>query len=257
MRATITILLLAQLLAPQQQSPNNGSTHREPSSPTGRTVLHYGVEWKLIRAGIARASWTPAPQGGAWQADLHLESTGVVSKLYRVYDDYTALMNEELCVSSAVLKAEEGKRRRETHITFDRQAGKAFYHERDLMKNTTVLSKEIEIPPCVHEVLGGVMKLRSLNLQPGQSAVIPLSDGKKFARVKIEAQEREEVKTPLGTFPSIRHEVHMFNGVVYPRRARCFIWISDDERRLPVQVRLRMQFLIGAVTLQLEKEERL
>jgi hypothetical protein len=125
------------------------------------------------------------------------------------------------------------------------------------MKNTTVLSKEIEIPPCVHEVLGGVMKLRSLNLQPGQSAVIPLSDGKKFARVKIEAQEREEVKTPLGTFPSIRHEVHMFNGVVYPRRARCFIWISDDERRLPVQVRLRMQFLIGAVTLQLEKEERL
>jgi hypothetical protein len=34
-----------------------------------------------------------------------------------------------------------------------------------------------------------------------------------------------------------------------------YVWVSDDARRLPVQLRVRMQFLIGTITLQLEKEE--
>jgi len=36
-----------------------------------------------------------------------------------------------------------------------------------------------------------------------------------------------------------------------------FIWLTDDSRRLPVQIRLRMVFPIGTVTLQLQKEEHL
>jgi hypothetical protein len=33
------------------------------------------------------------------------------------------------------------------------------------------------------------------------------------------------------------------------------VWISDDARRLPVQLRVRMSVLIGTITLQLEKIE--
>jgi hypothetical protein len=36
-----------------------------------------------------------------------------------------------------------------------------------------------------------------------------------------------------------------------------YLWLTDDARKLPVQLRLRMQFLIGTITLQLEKEEKL
>jgi hypothetical protein len=48
----------------------------------------------------------------------------------------------------------------------------------------------------------------------------------------------------------------MFNGVLANRKARLFVWVTDDSRRLPVQLRVRLQFLIGTITLQLEKEER-
>jgi hypothetical protein len=225
---------------------------REPETGVGQT-LQYGVEWRLIRAGLARLNWSPQP-ADMQQADLHLESVGLVSKLYRVNDDYRAILDKDLCATSVLLKAEEGKRRRETQISFDGK-GTVSYLERDLLKNSVVLKKELQTPACVHEYMGGLHKLRSLELDPGQSATVPLTDGKKFANVKVDAQEREQVKTPLGTFTAIRHEVHMFNGVIANRKARMYVWISDDARRLPVQIRVRMSVLVGTITLQLEKIE--
>jgi hypothetical protein len=51
--------------------------------------------------------------------------------------------------------------------------------------------------------------------------------------------------------------VFIFNNVLYGRKGRLFVWITDDDRRLPVQIRARMQFHVGTLTFQLEKEERL
>ena len=63
----------------------------------------------------------------------------------------------------------EGTRQRETKITFDGEAKKASYLERDRLKNATVLSQEIDIPGCVHNVVGGLYFMRTLNLEPGQT----------------------------------------------------------------------------------------
>jgi hypothetical protein len=86
---------------------------------------------------------------------------------------------------------------------------------------------------------------------------MPVSDGHKSASVKVEAQEREEIKTPIGTYKTIRFEPYLMNGVVYNRKGRVFIWQTDDARRLPVQIQLRMAFPVGTVTLHLLKEEKL
>ena len=88
-----------------------------------------------------------------------------------------------------------------------------------------------------------------------QPIQVPLSDGKKSANVKVEAQEREEVSTPLGKFKAMRYEVFMFNDVLINKKARLYVWLTEDERRLPVQIRVRMQFLIGTIELKLEKQE--
>jgi hypothetical protein len=33
------------------------------------------------------------------------------------------------------------------------------------------------------------------------------------------------------------------------------IWLTDDARHLPVQIRIRMQLVIGTITLSLDKEQ--
>jgi len=118
-----------------------------------------------------------------------------------------------------------------------------------------LLAQDIEIPPCVHDVAGGLYFLRTLNLEPGHSVNVAVSDGKKSVMAKVEAQQREDVKTPEGVFHTIRYEAYLFDNVLYRRPAHLNIWLTDDRRKLPVEIRVRMQFAIGTIALLLEKHE--
>lgn len=242
MRLTPLVVLLA--CSPIANSQSFGLPSREK--------LDYNIEWRLITAGKAHVEWneTSSPQPG-WDVRLHLESVGLVSKLFKVDDEYTANLNTALCARSVRILSHESSRQRETRVGFE--DSQARYLERDLVRNSVLLSKEIEVPACVHDVIGGLLFLRTLNLEPGQSTQMPVSDGKQFAMVRIEAQQREDVKTPAGPFKTIRYEVYIFNGVIYRRSARLEVWLTDDRRKLPVQVRVRMPFTIGTISLQLEK----
>jgi hypothetical protein len=71
----------------------------------------------------------------------------------------------------------------------------------------------------------------------------------------VEAQQREEVKIPGGPYKTIRYEIYLFDNVLYRRSAHLYVWLTDDRRRLPVQIRVRMQFTIGTITLQLINTE--
>ncbi len=229
----------------------------QSNSLPSKETLSYTIEWRLITAGKARLEWTavaPSAHSGG-QVNLRVESVGLVSKLFRVEDDYSANLNGGLCAESSLLTSREGKRNRETRITFDAERRKANYVERDLVDNAVLLSQDAAIPECVHDVIGGVYLLRTLNLEPGQSIEAPVSDGKKSVMAKIEAQEREDVRTPDGTYKTIRYEIYLFNNVLFHRSAHLHVWLTDDRRRLPVQIRVRMPITIGTITLQLEKHE--
>jgi len=242
------LLLLATACASQGLPQSNTLPPRE--------TLSYSIEWRLITAGKARLEWDAAqtPRPG-WQIKLHMESVGLVSKLFKVEDDYSASLNQSLSILSSQLIAREGSRQRDTRITFDYESRKASYLERDLMKNSTLSAQEIDLPPSTHDVIGGLYYLRTLTLEPGQSIQAPVSDGKKAVMAKIEAQQREEIKVPEGTYKTIRYEIFLFDNVLYRRSGHLYVWLSDDRRKLPVQIRARMAFTVGTITLLLEKHE--
>jgi hypothetical protein len=242
LKPLLALLILAPLASPQ--------------SLPARETLYYTVEWRLITAGKAKLEWTAEqrPRTGA-QVHLRLESVGLVSKFFKVENDYSASLDSALCGQSLQITTLEGSRQRESKVTFDSASRKASYLERDRAKNAVLAARDIDIPPCVHDVVGGLYFLRTLSLDPGQSTEVPVSDGKRSVMAKVEAQQREEVKTPQGTLKTIRYEIHLFNDVLYRRSARLYVWLTDDRRKLPVRLQVRMQFAIGTITLLLEKVE--
>jgi hypothetical protein len=229
-----------------------------PEAPSVREVLHYQIEWRLIPAGSALMTWTAMPRsaGATNELRLHLESTGLVSRLFRVDDDYTASLGQNLCAQNSFISAHEGSRNKETRVTYDAQNRKATWLEKDLNKNSTV-THDVDIPPCVHDVIGGLMLLRTIRLEPGKTMQIPVSDGKKFVQVKIESQHREDLNTATGMRKTIRYEVFLFDNVLYKRSGHLHVWLTDDNMRLPVQLQVRLQFTIGTITFKLDREEKL
>jgi hypothetical protein len=214
--------------------------------------LVYAAQWRLWRAGHARIAWTGS--GEKRSASLELETTGFVGSLYKVDDEYSVSYDNRFCASASLMKANEGKKRREITVTFNRKQGKAEFVERDLIRNDVVSEKEIDVPACVHDTIAALARLRTVKAEPGRSVDFPVSDGKKSAMVRIQALKREKVKTPAGEFQALRYEAHLFNDVIYRRKARLFLWLTDDQRRLPVRFQIDMPFYIGNVTLELEKE---
>jgi hypothetical protein len=211
--------------------------------------LTYSIEWRLIHAGQAVLEYGPS------SASVKLESVGLVSTLYKVQDVYRVEFDAPFCATSSVMNSMEGFRRRETMVTFDRARNRASLTEKDLIKNSVVSKTEVQIPNCVQEVAAALLRLRRTKVDVGQSVQIPMSDGRKSAPVKVDAQERERIKTPAGTFNTVRYEANLLNGVIYSRKGRAFLWLTDDDRRLPVRIVLRMNFPLGTVTLDLEKDE--
>jgi hypothetical protein len=188
---------------------------------------------------------------------LKLESAGLVSTLFKVNDTYSVNYDQSSCAESSSMDSQEGKRHRETTVTYDRAQNRATHVERDLIKGSVIRADAVDIPGCVHDVLGALIFLRTVAVEPGQLTQIPVSDGRRFANVKLEAQEREEVRTPTGTYKTVRYDANLMNGVVYTRKGDVLVWVTDDARHLPVQIRIRMGFPVGTVTLQLQKEEHL
>lgn len=213
-------------------------------------VLSYEAEWRLLRAGVADVTWT-----GTRQAELKLRTVGLVSKLVHVENLYQANYDAGQCAVSARMISIEGGRHREADAAYDKEGKKATYLERDTRKDTVVKRAEVETPGCVYDVMGALRALRGMKLEPGQSLRLPVSDGKKFIQARVECLNRETVRTKAGTFQTVRCEAFLLSGELYGRKGRLFVWISEGEPRLPVQLRVQMPFYIGTVTLTLEKVE--
>jgi hypothetical protein len=217
--------------------------------------LTYRVEWRLVTAGYAVVQQTRAT-GRGWDLNLNLTSAGLVSRLYRVLDTYKVTTNERFCGSSAVLEAQEGKKHTLTQLNFNNVRNKVEYNERDLVTNTTA-KNELDKPPCAHEVLGALATLRLAPPAAGRPMSVPVTDGKKLAFAKLEAQTKETLNIDGKNYSTVRYEAFLFDNVLYRRKGRLFIWLVDDAGHLPVQFQVHLGFPVGNITVQLEKEEKL
>src|SRR5215472_3100234 len=218
----LLLVTLSPSLHPFQQSPGPAPAGPLPSSET----LDYNVEWRLITAGKAHVKFTADSENG-FATGVRVESAGVISKFFKVDDHYSSDLDRSLCAHSSLFKTHEGSRQRETRITFDQERRKAEYLERDTEKNAVLTSRETDIPPCVCDIVGALYRMRTLNLETGQSAKVPVTDGKKSALARVDCLRPETVKTPAGSFKTYRYKAYLFDDVIYHRSGRVFIWLTD------------------------------
>ena len=111
---------------------------------------------------------------------------------------------------------------------------------------------EVAIPSCVTDLLTGVFYASSQPMELGHSFVIPVAEAMRVVPVTMKVEGREEVKTPLGVFKTLRVQPTAGSGVV-KNRGNIWIWYTDDERHLPVQMRARL--FLGTITFRLTANE--
>jgi len=224
-----------------------------PPFSSGET-LEYDIAWRIFGAGRARMSIVQdagvnPPQ---WRATVQADSTGIVSKLYKVEDIFRSTFDDGTYCSEHLQKLiHEGSRHRDIRIDFQKQRRMAAIREMDLANNRLVRQAENPIPACTFDVVSALYYVRTLTLEVGKTFQVPVNDGSRTILIDVDVQGKEEVKTPAGVFQTIRVEPQVFGGTLFKRSGRMQLWLTDDATHRLVQVKAKL--FIGAISAVLTK----
>jgi hypothetical protein len=153
---------------------------------------------------------------------------------------------------------EQGKRVRTSEAVFDQDAKRVEYTERDpnnAQQPPRVVTAALEGP--TQDILSAIYFLRTQALTPGQSFQIAVSDsGRVFQVPAVVAAERKPLKSVLGKVAVVRVDVELFGpGRPFEQgKGKMSIWVSSDERHVPVKARLSTD--MGQLDITLKSVQR-
>ena len=223
-----------------------------PSSygfPTKQT-LTFSVDWRVFAAALA--TFQIEQQGTVQKITATADTVGGVTMLFPVIDRFQSGFDTKTGCSTGFSKqTQEGRRKISSDLNFDYKEGKQTLVERNLVKGT---SKQLtaSIPACVSDSLSAIFYVGSQPLTVGQNFRFPLADSMRTVTVTMKVEAKEEIKTPAGTFQTIRVQPTADEGVV-KNRGKIWIWYTDDARHMPVQVRASLFW--GTITARLQSYE--
>ena len=215
-----------------------------------KQTLTYSVDWRVFPAGMAVVHFEAAGDRERIVASAY--TSGAINLLFHVTDNFQSDFDREKgCTYDFDKQTVEGRRQNSSTLHIDYADSKSILNEKNLVNGQT---KHVVSPVqgCLTDLLTGVFYPSSQPLVIGHSFVIPVADAQRTVLVTMKVEDREEVKTPLGTFKTIRVQPTADAGVV-KNRGNIWIWYTDDDRHLPVQMRARLFW--GTITFRLTGNE--
>ena len=132
---------------------------------------------------------------------------------------------------------EQGKRRRVLDAVYDHEKRKVLW--REVAPNPQAGAFDFSEP--IQDVLTVIYFLRTQKLEVGKSFEVPVTDAGRVFNLSVAAVERKEIDTVLGRVNAIRIEPALFGDNSAVRaRGKLSIWVTDDDRRLPVRAQLKV-----------------
>jgi hypothetical protein len=147
---------------------------------------------------------------------------------------------------------EQGKRERISEAVFNHSTHQVTWTERDSNESTPATATTVDFSEPIQDVLTIIYFLRTQHLEVGKSLDIPLTDSGRIFRMSVAVVERKRINTVLGHVNTFRVEPAMFGAENLSRsRGQLSIWITDDDRHLPVKAQLKVE--LGTFDIKLKK----
>jgi hypothetical protein len=243
--------VLASILPAQQ--PGTGAASLPPLPPPrpGFTfpqnqTLTYLVDWRVFSAGTAVIHFEAV--GDREKLTANADTLGAINMLFHASDQFQSNFDRTKgCTYEFDKQTIEGRRKVNSTLKLDYAQSKSILDEKNLVTGKT---KHVEnpIPGCLTDLLTGVFYASSQPLEIGHNFVLPVVDAMHNVPVTMKVEGRETIKTTLGSFKTIRVQPTADAGVV-KNRGNIWIWYTDDDRHLPVQMRARLFW--GTITFRL------
>jgi hypothetical protein len=247
----LSVIFSALAVSAAQSSASTAVSAPLPAPRAGfsfpqKQTLTYAVDLRVLPAGTAVVHFET--QGDSEHITTSAQTNGTISLIYKIDDHFeTSFDRLKGCTTDFNKQTTEGRRQVNSTLKMEYAQSKSVLDEKNIVTGKT---KHVETPiaGCVTDLLSGVYFAASQPMEIGKSFVLPVVDALHTVPVTLKVEGREEIKTPLGVFKTLRVEPTADAGVV-KNRGNIWIWYTDDERHLPVQMRARLFW--GTITFRL------
>lgn len=235
-----------------------------PVSPytNGEVLTYEGKASKAIIRGISVAelkfSVSMAPNQKDYVINSEAVSKGSLLRLFRfsfLQKISSTVDGKTYSILRSIKRDEQGDRVRDSEATFDYSQKKVTYVETD-PNDTARPPRRIAsaIENNTYDLISGVYAIRRLPLAVGKTFVLNISDSGLVYKVPVRVTAREAQESVLGKVVCFRIEPDVFgDGRMIEQKGKMIIWITDDNRRLPIRTQLNTK--IGRVEVKLRKME--
>lgn len=220
--------------------------------------LEYELCWGFITAGYATLEVKPRKDGKTEFLSF-ATANKTVNKFYPVYDTvYTLVRNKGLMTDVFRKSLHEGKFHNKSLIRFDRDGKKAVLSDtvfKDPVKHTVKRSADtsVTIDGMEHSIMSAFYLVRTMPLKVGETSRFSAVSGEKRYELKVIVHGRETIETDLGTFKTVKVEPVLDGDGIFNSKGRIFIWMTDDDKRIPVL--MQCEIALGSIKAKLIKAQ--
>lgn len=210
--------------------------------------LDYKVGYSFMTAGNGYFQVMPMPitQNGRKCYDIRFRVFSLESLrwIYQVDDAYRTILDVEgLFPWMFQQRIREGNYKRDVSAKFDHSKKKAYEND-----NT------YDIPQYVHDIVSAFYYVRTQNLKAmknGSTFYLENFFKGKTNKLGVKIHKRERISVEAGTFNTILIEPLVVDGGLFKNEGHIYIWLSDDDNKIPVKVSTKI--VIGDVYAELTK----
>ena len=209
--------------------------------------LVFEIAYKFVTAGTATMS-IPDTQWVYGRPCYHVVTTARSNKffdnLFKVRDRVESCIDMEGLFPWKFEKhIREGKYRANKYVDYDQVNQRAIYSQKD----TT------DVPPFVQGMLSSFYYVRTVPLKVGKPFAFHNYSDRKLYPLQVVVHKKDRIKTPAGTFDCIVVEPVLRGKGIFNQKGRLIIWLTDDERRIPVL--MKSKIAVGYIDVRLTSIE--
>jgi hypothetical protein len=209
-----------------------------------REKLVYDIYWMGIYAG--KAVLEAENKNGIFRITSRVQSAPVVSAFYKVEDFAESIITNGLPFKLRI-KLQEGTHTSDKETVFDTGNRKVTFI--NYLKGK---KQEYDIPNgSVWDILSGFYYLRTKKLDAGKTAYVDIFDSNKFFRAEVNILKKETLKiSGIGETSTLVIKPELKSEGLFKKTGDIFIWLTDDDRKIPVRVETRIP--VGNVVAELK-----
>lgn len=180
----------------------------------------------------------------SYQVLFTVNSTKTFSWIYKVEDRYETFLDiQGIFPWRFTQKVREGSYRRDFGAWFDQVRNVAYAND-----------KQYPIPPYVHDAVSAFYFVRTIdysNSRVGEKIYLQNFYKDSTYSLAVKFLGRQRIEVDAGTFNCIIVEPLMREGGLFKSEGRIIIWMTDDDRKIPVKVSTKV--VVGSIEAELRE----